>query len=108
MGITNLFGSFSGLRPDMFEDFFNLHAISPAGGTVIMDMVGVEYKIAGGTLRTVGLSDLGKAENHDKGIYYDGCYQEDGDNYIHIILVGGEAAARNVTFVEIPGLEGGY
>lgn len=27
---------------------------------------------------------------------------------IDIILVGDEAVARNITFVEIPGLEGGY
>ncbi len=98
----------TGLRPEMFEDFFRLHATGPDGGTVIMDKVGVEYRVKGGTLRVVGLSDLGKAENHDKGIYYDGCYQEDGDNYIDIILVGDDAAARNITFVEIPSLEGGY
>lgn len=98
----------TGLRPNMFEEFFRLHANGPDGGTVIMDKVGVEYKVAGGTLRIVGLSDLGKAENHDKGIYYDDCYQEDRDNYIDIILVGDKAAARNITFVEIPGLEGGY
>ena len=33
---------------------------------------------------------------------------EDRDNYIDIILVGEEAAARNVTFVDIPSLDGGY
>ena len=96
------------LRPNMFESFFRLHATGADGGTVIMDKVGVEYKLASGSLRIVGLSDLGRAENHDAGIYYDGCYQEDRDNYIDIILVGDEAAARNITFVEIPGLEGGY
>ena len=73
-----------------------------------MDRVGVEYAVAGGTLRIVGLSDLGKAENSEEGIYYDVCYQEDRDNYIDIILVGDEAAARSVTAVEIPSLEGGY
>jgi hypothetical protein len=41
-------------------------------------------------------------------IYYDDCYQEDHDNYIDIILVGDESAARNITIVEIPALEGGY
>lgn len=39
---------------------------------------------------------------------YDDGYAEDRDNYIDIILVGDEEAARNVTFVEIPALEGGY
>ena len=60
------------------------------------------------TRRVVGLSDLGQPEDHDEGIYYDDCYQEDRDNYIDIILVGDEAAARSVTAVEIPSLEGGY
>lgn len=98
----------TGLRPNMFERFFRLHANGQNGETVIMDKVGVEYQVAGGTLRIVGLSDLGQVENAAKGIYYDDCYQEDRDNYIDIILVGSEAAARNLTFVEIPALAGGY
>jgi hypothetical protein len=53
----------------MFEDFFRLHATGPDSGTVILDKVGVDYQVKDGTLRVVGLSDLGKAENHDKGIY---------------------------------------
>jgi len=98
----------TGLRPNMFEDFFRVHAKGAAGETVIMDKVGVEYLVAGGTLRVVGLADLGQVENPAAGIYYDDCYDEDGDNYIDIIVVGDEAAARNITFVEVPGLEGGY
>ena len=98
----------TGLRPNMFEQFFRVHAKSADGGTVIMDKVGVDYQVAGGSLRIVGLSDLGRAENPAAGIYYDDCYQDDRDNYIDIILVGDQAAARNITFVEIPGLEGGY
>jgi hypothetical protein len=98
----------TGLRPNMFEDFFRVHVNGVDGETVIMDKVGVEYQVAGGSLRIVGLSDLGRAENPDAGIDYDDCYVEDRDNYIDIILVGDEAAARNITFVEIPALEGGY
>lgn len=98
----------TGLRPNMFEQFFRVHAKGADGGTVIMDKVGVEYSVAGGTLRIVGLSDLGRAEDPASGIFYDDCYQEDRDNYIDIILVGDAAAARNITFVEIPALEGGY
>jgi hypothetical protein len=59
-------------------------------------------------IRRMRRFDLGKAEDHETGIYYDDCYIEDRDNYIDIILVGDEAAARNVTFVEIPSLDGGY
>jgi hypothetical protein len=92
----------------MFEDFFRLHATGPDGEPVILDRVGVDYEVRGGTLRMVGLSDLGQAEDPEAGIYYDDCYQEDRDNYIDIILVGDEAAARSITGVEIPALEGGY
>jgi hypothetical protein len=98
----------TGLRPDMYEDYFRVHANGPDGETVLLERVGVDYQVAGGTLRVVGLADLGQRENPEKGIYYDGCYQEDRDNYIDIILVGDEEAARNITFVEIPSLEGGY
>jgi hypothetical protein len=55
----------TGLQPDMFEDFFRLHAIGNNGKTVIMDRVGVDYEVKGGTLRVVGLSDLGQAEDPD-------------------------------------------
>jgi hypothetical protein len=98
----------TGLRPDMFEDFFRVHASGPDGKTVVIDEVGVDYRVKGGTLRVVGLSDLGRAEDPKAGINYDDCYTEDRDNYIDIILVGDEAAARSVTFVEIPSLDGGY
>jgi hypothetical protein len=98
----------TGLRPDMFEDFFRVHGKGADGQTVVMDKVGKNYQVAGGTLRVVGLSDLGRAENRDEGVYYHGCYQEDRNNYIDIILVGDQAAAPNVTAVEIPGLKGGY
>ncbi|WP_395696277.1 hypothetical protein [Nocardioides sp.] len=98
----------TGVRPDMFEDFFRIRARGPDGDQVLMDRVGVDYDLAGGTLRVVGLSDLGQREDHDAGIYYDDCYQEDRDNYIDIILDGDEAAARHVEAVEIPALDGGY
>jgi hypothetical protein len=96
------------LRPDMFEDFFRVHVTGKDGKTVVMDQVGVDYEVAGGSLRVLGLSDLGQPENPDEGVFYDGCYREDRDNYIDIILVGDESAARNVKAVEIPSLEGGY
>ena len=70
----------------MYEDFFRVHAIGEDGETVMLDKVGEEYAVAGGTLRVVGLSDLGQKENPDEGIFYDDCYAEDRDNYIDIIL----------------------
>jgi len=98
----------TGVRPDMYELFFRVHVNGEDGETVLLEEVGVDYPVAGGTLRVVGLSDLGQAENPDAGVYYDDCYAEDRDNYIDIILVGDEEAARNVTFVEIPAIEDGY
>ncbi len=98
----------TGLTPTMFEDFFRIHAKGPNGELVLLEKVGQEYLVAGGALRIVGLSDLGQKENPDEGIFYDDCYAEDRDNYIDIILVGDETAARNITHVEIPSLEGGY
>lgn len=96
------------VHPTMYEDFFRVHVNGANGETVLLEEVGVEYEVAGGTLRIVGLSELGQKENLDEGIYYDDCYAEDRDNYIDIIIVGDEAAARNITFVEIPSIEGGY
>ena len=90
----------TGVTPDQYEDFFRLHATGPDGETVLMTEVGVDYQLEGGTLRVVGLSDLGKAAGDD--IHYDDCYFEDVDNYIDIILVGDEAAARGLTHLEIP------
>ncbi len=98
----------TGLRPDMYEDFFRVHVNGADGETILLEKVGEEYQVDGGSLRVVGLAELGQKENLDEGIYYDDCYVEDRDNYIDIILVGDEAAARNITFVEIPALEGGY
>jgi hypothetical protein len=96
------------LRPDMFEDFFRLHATGPDGQPIILDQIGTNYQLQGGNLQIIGLSDLGQAEKPDDGIYYDDCYQEDRDNYIDIILSGDEAAARSISFVEIPSIEGNY
>ncbi|MCB0893776.1 MAG: phospholipase [Nocardioides sp.] len=93
----------TGLRPDEFEEFFRLRGRGPGGDTVVLDQVGVDYRLAGGTLRVVGLADLGRREAE-----YDDCYQEDRDNYIDIILDGDEAAARSIEAVEIPALPGGY
>lgn len=98
----------TGLRPDMYEAFFRIHATGPEGETVLLTELGVDYPVSGGTLRVVGLSDLGPMEDPDEDVFYDDCYTEDRDNYVDIILVGDEAAARNITFVEIPALEGGY
>ncbi|WP_395694890.1 hypothetical protein [Nocardioides sp.] len=93
----------TGVRPDEFEDFFRIRARGPDGRTVLLEHTGVDYRVAGGTLRVVGLADLGRRRDH-----YDDCYQEDRDNYIDIVLDGDEAAARSIEAVEIPSSAGGY
>ncbi len=95
-----------GIRPDQFGDFFRLHATGVDGEVVLLTETGVDYELAGGTLRIVGMSDLG--EPAGDGIVYDDCYVEDSDNYIDIVLVGDEAAARSLTFLEIPAGADGY
>ena len=96
-----------GVLPTDYERFFRIHATATDGSTVLIDQVGIDYEVQGGTLRVVGLSDLGLPEGFNGTVYGD-CYAEDRDNYIDIILVGDEDAARNITFLEIPSLEEGY
>jgi len=73
----------------------------------MLEQTNVNYAVQGGTLKVIGLSDLGGKEG-ENGVLYDDCYDEDGDNYIDIILTGDDAAMRNITHVEIPSLAGGY
>ena len=94
-----------GVLPTDFETFFRLRVQGP-NGEVIVDRAGVDYQVTGGRLRVVGLSDLGAPASAD--VTYDGCYAEDLDNYIDIVLEGDEAAMRSITHVEIPSVVGGY
>jgi hypothetical protein len=98
----------TGLHPDDYDDFFRVHARGVDGETVLLENAGQNYTVDGGTLRVLGLSDLGQAVDEENGIFYDDCYSEDRDNYIDIILSGDLDAARSVTHVEIPSLAGGY
>ena len=95
-----------GVLPTDFETFFRIHAVGEDGEDVLIENAGVSYAVRGGTLRVVGLAELGAPEGET--VVYDGCYGEDKDNYIDIILAGDEAAARNITYIEIPSREGGY
>lgn len=95
------------MLPTDYKKFFRIHAKGTNGETVLIENVGVDYNVKGGKLRVVGLSDLGNAAGVGGAIYGD-CYTEDRDNYIDIILVGDQEAAKNITFLEIPSLEGGF
>jgi hypothetical protein len=97
-----------GVLPTDFSRFFRLHATGSDGGDVVIDAVDVPVDVAGGTLTVVGISDLGRPADSDEGVAFDDCYVEDRDNYLDIIVSGDEAAARSITSIEIPALEGGY
>ncbi|MEO1290291.1 MAG: hypothetical protein AAFV93_21275, partial [Chloroflexota bacterium] len=58
----------TGVRPDMYEQFFRIHVRGVDGETVLLETVGQEYEVDGGMLRVVGLSDLGHVEDPDEGI----------------------------------------
>lgn len=90
-----------GVRPDQFSTFFRLRALA-GGEPVMLTETGANYPIDGGTVRILGLADLGLPRDEADGIYYDPCYVEDRDNYIDIALAGDEAAMRSITHVEIP------
>lgn len=95
-----------GVLPTDYEKFFRIHVRGENGDTVLIEQDSIDYQVLGGTLRVIGLSDLGAVEGGD--VEYGDCYTEDRDNYIDIILVGDDEAARNILFLEIPSLEGGY
>ena len=54
-----------------------------------------------------GGSQRGSRGPHGGDVAYDLCYREHIDNQVDIILEGDEAAARSITFVEVPA-EGDY
>lgn len=97
-----------GVLPINFTTFFRIHATGPDGSDVIIDKTNTPFVVAGGSLTVIGISDLGKAESQTDQILFDDCYSEDRDNYLDIILAGEEGAARSITGLEIPGLDGGY
>ena len=92
-----------GIAPTDYERFFRIHAQAPDSSLLLIEKADTVYSVLGGTLKVVGLAELGESSST-----YDDCYDEDRDNYIDIILEGDEAAARTISHVEIPSLAGGY
>lgn len=83
--------------PTDFARYFRLVARGAHGRTVLLSRTGVAYHLPGGTVRILGLADLGR-----KQAKYNACYVEDKDNQIDIVLGGDERAVRRITAVEIP------
>lgn len=91
----------SGFLPTEFERFFKLEATHADGSTVTITQDGVDYDLGVGTLRVVGIADLGAAVDDETAINPIQ-YQEDHDNYFDIIISGDEAAVARLTTVVIP------
>jgi len=87
-----------GIKPTEFERYFRLRARGPHGRTVLITRAGRTYHLGGGTLKVVGLADLGPKQSS-----YDDCYGEDHDNQIDIVIDGDLRAVRRIKRIEIPG-----
>ena len=87
-----------GVWPTEFERYFRLEARRRDGRRVLITRVGKRYRLDGGSLRVLGLADLGPKQST-----YDDCYSEDHDNQIDIVLAGNKRAVRRITRVDIPG-----
>jgi len=81
-----------GMFPTEFARYFRLRA-----GNLLLTETDVAYKVNGGSLKIVGLAELGRLAP-----VYDDTYQEDQDNQIDIVLEGDEVAMRGITEVEVP------
>ena len=90
-----------GLFPTDFENYFRVKAVADDGSEVMLTETNVDYTINGGTVRVVGLADLGLKSDE-----YTDCYIDDRDNYIDIVLSGDDAAVAAITYVEIPSTDG--
>ncbi len=83
--------------PTDFSKFFRLETVDANGVVRWLTQTGVAYQLPTGTIKVVGLADLGPAQPS-----YDDSYVEDHDNQIDIILSGDEAAIATIKAVQIP------
>jgi len=98
----------SGFLPTEFERFFKLEATHADGSTVAITQDGVDYDLGVGSVRVVGIADLGAAVEDETAI--DPLqYLDDHDNYFDIMLSGDAAAVARLATVVIPtSAEAGY
>lgn len=101
----------SPIMPTEYARYFKLQAVDAQGRTVDIVKDGVTYDLGPGigSVKVVGLAELGKVADGTSVVYQTAYYQEDHDNYVDIILAGDEAAIRRLTSVAIPtSAEAGY
>lgn len=83
--------------PTEFSRFFRIQTMDAAGVERWLTETGVDYELPTGTVRILGLADLGLAQSS-----YDDTYVEDHDNQIDVILTGDAAAVATITGIQIP------
>ncbi|WP_406697976.1 hypothetical protein V5E97_03890 [Singulisphaera sp. Ch08] len=83
--------------PTDFSRFFRIQTIDADGRERWLTETGVDYVLPSGTVRILGLADLGLAQSS-----YDDTYVEDHDNQIDVILTGDAAAVATITAIAIP------
>ncbi|CAA0108868.1 Uncharacterised protein [Halioglobus japonicus] len=91
-----------GLKPNQYDNFFQVQVTTDAGELVPLLKAGKEYLIDGKKIEVVGLAELGAP-----GQVVDGndCYAEDKDNQIDIVLKGDVEAMRKISSVRVPSQE---
>lgn len=91
-----------GLKPNQYDNFFQVQVTNDAGEIVPLLRAGTEYFVDGASIEVVGLAELGMP-----GQVVDGndCYGDDKDNQIDIVLKGDVEAMRKVTGVRVPSEE---
>jgi hypothetical protein len=93
---------------DMFEDFFRLHATGSGGQPMMMEQTGGNYQLQDDNLQIIGLSNLGQAEMQTTASTTTTVTKKTETTKSISSSPATKPAARNITFVEIPSIEGSY
>jgi len=88
--------------PTEFSHLFRIQTIDANGQERWLTETNVDYTLPTGTIRILGLADLGLVQSS-----YDDAYIEDHDNQIDVIMSGDAAAISTITAIQIPA-SGGY
>lgn len=85
------------LMPTDYNNFFRVQ-VGPDSNPTYLSESGHTYTITGyGTIKILGLASLGNVNLTENDAYI-----ADNNNYIDIIMVGDDAAMRQITYLDIP------
>ena len=88
-----------GLLPDQFDKFFKLVAKQEDGTKSEISVANKKYKVKGGTLKVLGIADLGQG----KEVENENTYSEDHDNQFDLIVrASSRKAAKSLKEVVLP------